>query len=153
MFDAHAHNRRKYLLRSMAEGISLLRHTDGKNVTPLEYEKLYAQGDPLQLDAFLADVYPDLKGDQLTKRKKALAVAAKERLKHKGAKYSEAEVWKEYLPELSEAEKKMYADLPEKTVQQMLMERAHHAWEVDARELMFENLIRTVTEPHQFLDS
>jgi hypothetical protein len=153
MFENHAHNRRKYLLRSMSEGISLLRPAEAGRLTPLEYEKLFSERDPLLLDAFLADVYPDMRGDQLMKRKRALAVASMERLKHKGAKFSEAEVWKEYMPVLNEAEKKMYADLPEKVLNEMLMERAVRAWEVDAREIMFENMIRTVVEPHRFLNN
>lgn len=153
MFEAHPHNRRKYLLRSMAEGISLLRPMEAGRATPLEYEKLFSERDPLLLDAFLADVYPDLRGDQLMKRKRALAVASMERLRHKGAKFSDAEIWKEYMPVLNEAEKKMYADVPEKVLNDVLMERAVRAWEVDAREIMFENLLRTVTEPHQFLNN
>ncbi|MDA0838771.1 MAG: tetratricopeptide repeat protein [Planctomycetota bacterium] len=172
MFEAHAHNRRKYLLRSVAEGISLLRTLEsGKTLSTYEYEAMYGkfltEGKLEELDKFLKDVYPPLEGQLTTDKgheariervKKVLAVAARERLRHKGylkpdgTEFTEAEVWKEFSPELTEAEKRMYEGLnPEakaKALDELKKTKAQWAirgWEHEARALMVENLLRTIS--------
>jgi hypothetical protein len=64
MYELHAHNCRKYLLRSIAEGTSLLRRQDGARLTTLEYEKVYETGDRARLDAFIDEIYGHLDSDE-----------------------------------------------------------------------------------------
>ncbi len=160
MYENHPHNRRKYLLRSIAEGISLLRsRATGTPLTTLEYEKVYNSGDKAQLNKFLTDVYKGVDEAKIKRFRKSLDVAAKERLRHKGEKnpstgkeYTIKEVWSEYWPRVSEAESKLYADMPKEAFEKMLHERAVRNWEADGREIMIENLVRTVSSPAHLLN-
>ncbi len=160
MYEHHKPNSRKYLLRSFAEGISLMRkQVAGQPLTTLEYEKIYASGDEAQLKNVLADVYKGKDAATLERYKKALDVSAKERLRHKGVKnpstgadYTLKEVWSQYWPVVSEAEAKMYADMPKAAFEKMLLERAVRNWEADGREIMMENLVRTISAPADLLN-
>ena len=64
MYELHAHNRRKYMLRSIAEGTSLLCRRDGVRLTTLEYEKVYETGARARLDAFIDEIYSHLDSDE-----------------------------------------------------------------------------------------
>lgn len=160
MFEHHPHNRRKYLLRSVAEGIGLVRrHTAGKAVTTYEYEKAYGGTDKAQRVAFVDDVYGHKSPEVRERYRKCLDVAAKERLAHKGspnpasgADYTTKEVLQEYWPLLEEQEAKLYQGMSREAVEAMLKERALRAWEVDAREIMIENLLRTMPTTAALLD-
>lgn len=163
MYEHHPHNRRKYLLRSIAEGVGLKRQLGGQPLSTFEYEKVYAKGGMAahaELKAFIDDVYRDLPDATREQFKKALDVAAKERLRHKGVKnpstgqdYTLREVWSEHWPAVTEAERAMYRDLPPEAFEKMLHERAIRQWEQVGREIMIENLLRTVDEPAKMLRS
>jgi hypothetical protein len=160
MFEHHPHNRRKYLLRSVAEGIGLVRkHPPGKTITTYEYEKAYGGADRAQRVAFLDDVYGHKPPEVRERYRKCLDVAAKERLAHKGAAnpasgadYTTKEVLQEYWPLLDEKEAKLYQGMSREAVDAMLKDRALRAWEADAREIMLENLVRTMPATAALLD-
>lgn len=163
MYEHHPHNRRKYLLRSIAEGISLMRDRGGRPLSTFEYEKVYAKNTDAshaELKAFIDESYRDLSDSMRELFKKTLDVAAKERLRHKGVKnpstgqdYTTKEVFSEFWPAMSEAEARMYGDMPKEAVEKMLQERAIRRWESVGREIMIENLVRTVKSPAAMLRS
>ena len=164
MYEHHAHNRRKYLLRSIAEGPGLLRKIEeGKPLTTFEYEKVYGgHNSEGELRSFLRQTYqasrgqPRLSEEKVEQFKRCLDVAARERLRHKGqagfSSMTDKQVWGPYWPELSAKEAKLYSDMPKEALDKLLLERAIRTWEMDAREIMIENLIRTVTEPAKLLE-
>lgn len=162
MWQAHPGNRTKYLLRSVADGIGLLTQVrfDGEGAgrydldrpwvaKPVEYEKLYAdrslRGEEMR-SRFLRDVYGNLAGREtglsLEKVERALAVASRARLRHKGepgfVAMNELDIYREYLPQ-----GERFAGWTD----QARLDWAKRAWEVDSREIMLENLLRTVRAP------
>ena len=158
MFERHPANRGKYLLRSFSEGASLRREGAGDTVTPLEYEKLFAAGDKAGMRAILKQVYPEATPAELEKYRRAMDVAAMQRLKHKGTKnpatgqeFTNKDIYAEYLPELTAAEQKMYQGMGDEALDKLRTEKAQRQWEVDARGLMIENLVRTVTAPNAIM--
>ena len=159
MFERHPGNRGKYLLRSFSEGASLKRRRgSGEPVTPMEYEKLFAAGDEGRIRRYMTELYPDASPAQREKYRKALDAAAMERLKHKGTKnpatgkdYTPQDIYRQYLTELTPAEKKLYKGMGEQALEKLRLEQARRRWEVDARGLMIENLVRTVSAPNDIL--
>lgn len=151
MFEHHPHNRIKYLLRSVAEGVGVLFQRAGdasgapRVVRPFDYDVEFGKGRRSQCDAFVASTYRHLEergaGAGLTQERvrKALDTAAKARLRHKGAEkrgggpWSLADVYSDYLPPDD-------GRLP----MSIRLETAKARWEVDAREIMLENLLLTV---------
>ncbi len=160
MFEHHPHNRRKYLLRSVAEGAGLVRRLPpGKAISTFEYERVYGAGDHAALDRFIDDVYAHRPDEARRKYRRCLDVAARERLRHKGAPnpasgadYSDKEVLREYWPLLSEKEARLYEGMSKEAFEATLKERALRAWEADAREIMIENLLRTAPATAAILD-
>lgn len=159
MFERHPGNRGKYLLRSFSEGASLKRRRgSGEPVTPLEYEKLFAAGDQGRIRSYLAEIYPDASPAERNTYRKALDAAAMERLRHKGTRnpatgkdYTPQDIYRQYLTELTPAEHKLYQGMGEQALEKLRLEQARRRWEVDARGLMIENLVRTVTAPADIL--
>lgn len=161
MYEHHPHNRRKYLLRSVAEGVSLRRGAAGTALSVFEYETVFAKNtleSKAELKAFVDDVYKGLPDATREQYGKALDVAAKERLRHKGVKnpstgadYTLKEVWSEFWPALSEKERALYKDLPPASLEKLLLERATRTWEAVGREVMIENLERTIDAPAKLL--
>jgi hypothetical protein len=167
MWVAHPANRPKYLLRSVADGVGLLtylRPGDGRYdldrpwmARTFEYDKVYgdmfgAEGQRAQMTAenarlqFIRDIYGGLdatEGGLTTERiRRALDAASKARLKHKGhprfASATERDIYAEYLPDPD----RIAGLTPERQ-----LALAKVAWEADAREIMLENLLRTVRAP------
>jgi hypothetical protein len=161
MYEQHPHNRRKYLLRSIAEGVSLTRNRNGKPLSTFEYEKVFARNTAeshAELKSFIDEVYRDLPEATREQFKQAMDVAAKERLRHKGVKnpstgehYTTKEIFSQFWPAMTEKDRAMYADLPPATLEKMLLERAVRQWEAVGREIMIENLMRTVKSPAAML--
>ncbi len=171
MFEHHPPNRKKYLLRSVAEGISLLRRIPkGGKLSTFEYEKEFLKnhqkGTLGDLDKFINDVYrpldkgPDakLRPERLNRIRKVMAVAAMDRLRHKGDKpfgsYDDAKIYADYMPELTDADRRNYEDNPKSLegLQKMRLEAAKRAWELEARAMMIENLLRTVQAPAELMN-
>ena len=168
MFESHPDNQPKYVLRSVAEGpglLTLVRADDGRfdldrgwNARPFEYEQVYrrgAEGRPV-LDAFIADIYGCLDapaGGITTGRiRLVLDAAARARLRHKRiapfASMTDREIYADFLPEVRhEGSAADWRLLPEAS----RVEAARLAWQLDARELMVENLLRTVRAPAELL--
>jgi hypothetical protein len=164
MYMEHPHNRTKYLIRSVAEGSGVLHnaveilngHATGKTLATLEYDAIYGAGHRNILEDFVRKTYGHLDTKTQDRFKRAMDVAAKARLRHKGAEgfkqLGEKQVFAEYIDEVkvSEAEKRQYADAP-RTLEKLVQERAERAWEADAREIMIENLLITSNSPAELL--
>jgi hypothetical protein len=166
MYDHHPGNRPKYLLRSFAEGASLLRTVrGGEALKPQEYESLYKTyletGNDKPLNDILKDIYKDGSGgppseEKLKQLRRTMDVAAKARLMHKdktlpgldvGTMSSadlESHLYSEFMPQPTDAEK-LSGHTPE-VMKQARLEAAKKAWEIQARNLMIENMTRTVKE-------
>ncbi len=167
MFENHPHNRPKYLLRSGAEGPFLLSRlkrstgkefgpvdvvydlTPGRKVTAYDYDTEYGRSNHTLNRQVLNDTYGHLegRGSGLTvdRIQKAYDAAAKFRLRHKGAlrpdgqPYDVYDVYSEYMS--------TDARYPE----QIRLQEAMVRWEVDAREIMIENLMLTVRSPGEIM--
>jgi hypothetical protein len=148
MFDVHPEDRPKFLLRGVSEGASLTRKVPkGKTLTTFEYEKHF-KNDKAACRTFIDDVYRDLPEGTRDKFQKALDVASKARLKHKGADYTNEQVWKEYIDEA-----KTKFDPKNVLPAHMHQEMAQRLWENDAREIMLENLLRTSKSTAEHLNT
>jgi len=166
MFEHHPHNQKKYLLRSVAEGIGLTRQLKpGEKLSTFEFEKHYArhyrEGSLKELDGFLRDVYGTEKPGmpekaeekRLERLRRVLAVASRDRLRHKGEgpfkSFDDHQIFAEYVTEISDRDRRDYADNPEalENLKQLRLEAAKRAWELEARALMVENLVRTIQAP------
>src|SRR5262249_16383937 len=113
-----------------------------------------------ELSNFVNDVYRDLPDGTRQQFKRAMDVAAKERLRHKGVKnpstgqdYTLKEGFSEFWPAMSQAGRAMYRDLPPAARDNLLAERALRSWESVGREVMIENLVRTVSAPASMLQT
>ncbi len=168
MFESHPDNQAKYLLRATADGVGLLtslRLESGRydldkpwQARTFEYEKAVELGEPAQelRRQFIKDIYGglDAGGSALNTARieRALDAAARARLRHKGAtgfaNLTTAQIYAEYFPEKLHPERAAeWLKLPLAS----RLEAAQLAWRVDAREIMVENLIRTVNAPADVL--
>ncbi|MFQ5529225.1 MAG: hypothetical protein ACE5FP_02660, partial [Gemmatimonadota bacterium] len=163
MFENHPHNRPKYLLRSGAEGPFLLSRvrrsaggeggpadivydlTPGRKVTPYDYDTEYGRSNHELNNRVLTETYGHLdeRGSGLTldRVRQAYDAAAKFRLKHKGVPRPDGQPYDIY---------DVYSEYMSRDTRypaQVRLQEAMARWEVDAREIMIENLMLTVRAP------
>ena len=162
MFENHPDNQAKYLLRSV-RSVGFGRKLDrpgvdapvaadptydfspGRAVVGYDYDEEYARSNHELNAQFINDVYGDLPPERVRRIQRALDAAAMARLKHKGvlkpdgSEYTEYDVYAEYMSNDT------------RFPAHMRLVAAKSAWAAEAREIMIENMMRTVGDPGRIL--